>query len=1016
MHRRSLFFVLAASLMSMIPMMGCHDSDSSKNKTSNQECNFTDKKCLDNTAQECKDGKLIETPCPNNTTCTNGSCITQTQETCLDDMQPTCKNNQRVTCVNQKLQYEICTTGICDDGKCVECKSDFKDCQGNSTRRYCDNGIIKTETCPEICSTGQCTTKPIQCGDQIIDPDEFCDDGPLNGTYGHCRLDCQSISQCGDGIVDSPDEACEPNPESLFKTCTSTCQKIASVFESYPSNTNVSDEIVHNPPQCSEEDLFVKYLHYRERFIGNAAKNIPGFVSFGLEDGESLPSCARDPMGNCSDNWRFTECGFEDLPDAQGSYHYGDTSLWLGVMLHWLASEWKVFHELGLDTKETEKYIYYTLKAFDRLDLNAEKLLGLEPQLDGFFIRDDININFNKKDGEYRFIRTDDPNRGYECAASGNTCSFHAGTNPKTLITGGTFISQDQVTGLYEGYGMLIKFLPEGVIYEDMDLREHAMETLHRIITFMRDNAWMLGIKLNGQWIQIPDAWGGYVQMLSGFFANASNVILGNHFNVDDYNDATSSLSYKTSSTLIDTVLWDGWEIQNNYNRNLLLRLMAYDDMWDADKFNEKAIMAGRELYALMRSLAHDEVVTDDYPLWEMHQILGTAPCGGPCSGSTCANPVPGWMGESYFITPRERISYSYFDTVDYNGLDYLTAHNLYLLSYLKKYGHAYSQKLPTNTSTVVSGILSKYINDQESFTTFDAKSPENAQDLSLQFCSKSLGDWIRDNAEGVSDIYINQMRWSCDENMTCTLIEDTTPYQHKNALIIGSKQKTVLNISSNHHHCIVTFDGDDEITLDGGTAVIEAGNGNNIITVTNAKSIIYTGEGNDTIHATGAMQFIVSGAGDDDITTDKYSDLIDAGSGNDTIHAGDGNNSILVHDGNNTVYLGNDNTFVRTGTGNNRIKAGNGDNTIIVGNGNNMLLMGNGDNNISGNYPREGKFYLCLGSGNNSVWGAWSFQCRANEASNTDFHNNTCPGEKLTSSDCTTQSFNAWFSNLETP
>ena len=1013
MHKHSHLFVMAASLISMIPMTGCHDSDSSSSTTS--ECDFAGKKCHDNTTQECKDGKLIETKCPENTTCSDGDCISQTEEQCLNDMKPTCKNNQRVTCVNQKPQYEICPTGICDDGRCVECKSDLKDCQGSTTRRYCEEGMIKTETCPEICSAGQCTTKPMKCGDRIIDSDEFCDDGPLNGTYGYCRIDCQSIAQCGDGIVDSPDEACEPNPENLFKTCTSTCQKVASVFEDYPSVSNVSDEIIHNPPQCSEEDLFVKYLHYRERFIGNAAKNIPGFVSFGLEDGESLPSSARDPMGDCSKNWRFTECGYEDLPDAQGSYHYSDTSLWLGIMLHWLASEWKVFHELGLDTKETEKYIYYTLKAFDRLDLNAEKVLGLEPQLDGFFIRDDIGLEFYKKDGAYRFTRTDAPNQGYECAASGNTCSIHAGATAKSLVTGGTFVSQDQVTGIYEGYGMLIQFLPEGVIYEGMDLREHAMSTLHRIITFMRDSAWMLGVVVNGQRLQIPDAWGGYVQMLSGFFANASNRLIGDRYGITDYNDATSSLAYKGAATILDG-FWDGWEIQNNYNRNLLLRLMAYDNFWDSDEYNKRAIMAGRDVYALMRALAQNENIADDYPLWEMHQILGTAPCGGPCSGSTCANPVPGWMGESYFISPRERISFSYFDTVDYNGLDYLIAHNLYFLSYLKKYGHGYSQKLPKDSSAVVSGLVSKYIYNQESFTTFDAKTTENAQDLTLQFCSKPLGDWIRDNVEGLSDIYINQMRWACDENMVCTLNEDPAPYQHKNALIIGSQQKTELNIQSNHHHCIVTFDGDDEITLDGGTAVIEAGNGNNNIIVTNAKAIIYTGDGNDTINAAGGMEFVVSGAGDDDITTDKYSDLIDAGSGNDTIHAGDGNNSILVHDGNNTVYLGNDNSYVRTEIGNNRIRAGNGDNTINVADGNTMLILGNGNNGINGTYLRAGKLHLCLGTGGNSVWGGWSNQCRANEASDTDFHNNTCPGERLSSEDCSIQSFNDWFSNSDNP
>jgi fibro-slime domain-containing protein len=47
------------------------------------------------------------------------------------------------------------------------------------------------------------------CGDGIKTPDEACDDGVNDGSYGHCTSDCQFGPHCGDGEVQPGMEQCD---------------------------------------------------------------------------------------------------------------------------------------------------------------------------------------------------------------------------------------------------------------------------------------------------------------------------------------------------------------------------------------------------------------------------------------------------------------------------------------------------------------------------------------------------------------------------------------------------------------------------------------------------------------------------------------------------------------------------------------------------------------------------------------------------------------------------------------
>ncbi len=49
------------------------------------------------------------------------------------------------------------------------------------------------------------------CGDGIVVKGEVCDDGPLNGTYGHCNETCTGLGpHCGDGVLQAAEgEECD---------------------------------------------------------------------------------------------------------------------------------------------------------------------------------------------------------------------------------------------------------------------------------------------------------------------------------------------------------------------------------------------------------------------------------------------------------------------------------------------------------------------------------------------------------------------------------------------------------------------------------------------------------------------------------------------------------------------------------------------------------------------------------------------------------------------------------------
>jgi fibro-slime domain-containing protein len=124
---------------------------------------------------------------------------------------------------------EVCDDGV-NSGQPGSCKTD---CTGYIPLPSCGDGIVQTnEQCDTGAMNGQqgsvCDARcRHMCGNGVRDPGEACDDGVNNGAYGTCRSTCQLADYCGDGNKNGPEQcdqgmANQANPYGPNK-CTTMC-------------------------------------------------------------------------------------------------------------------------------------------------------------------------------------------------------------------------------------------------------------------------------------------------------------------------------------------------------------------------------------------------------------------------------------------------------------------------------------------------------------------------------------------------------------------------------------------------------------------------------------------------------------------------------------------------------------------------------------------------------------------------------------------------------------------------
>jgi len=492
----------------------------------------------------------------------------------------------------------------------------------------------------------------------------------------------------------------------------------------------VSKSIFSQTDQANLE----KYWQFRNNFRKN-------FVKAGTESGESIPLNAYRENFECDDNVN----GGTD--NQNGSLRWGDSPSRIGYYLILLATEYRLLKDQGKDVTSTLSELYYALSSINRIDEAAEDyLVNQPPNLDGYYLRDDVPENFSDKFLTYR-------NESYECVfadffRTDNTTQTNNPNPPFPQVyetyNPGNVPSKDQLSGILPGLAFVDKLVDNVFVKPTPQdagfyIVNETEAITHRLITHLQaldpdGKSWTYNDLNTGDFVGN----GGGDLILERYpIEKIGYNITGNFYFTEDvfrqlwdYDEAylgeipldfvVFTVNYNTLAQFwaadvpyiavqqdffaicLDLFLGNIFvkicpkvnsaeEAITDFNINTLLTWAVLADLWSQFRIHDWAEGSGFIVHDLMHAVLHDKIPFESKGYYK--QIMDGMICEGPFNKRIGQNNYVqspgGWAAENRWIRPS--LAFSGTGTNEdnqygfhglFSALDYMIYHNLYYLAF----------------------------------------------------------------------------------------------------------------------------------------------------------------------------------------------------------------------------------------------------------------------------------------------------------------------------------------------
>jgi hypothetical protein len=247
------------------------------------------------------------------------------------------------------------------------------------------------------------------------------------------------------------------------------------------------------------------------------------------------------------------------LPAAQAyvgegdQLHFGDATSFLGNYIGVLATEYLLLKRDSASPEqlvEVKQELFYAMKAYERLDYNAELLLPPHQigSVNGFFIRDDVNPQTYGQDFQTPLDVTGTPKvfvSDYGDAQHQDPCKRYPLRFP----------SVDQIANLMVGFALVVKCMDDA-FFEDYVFKEKAKFYTHAIMQYMQNVDYVIAHPT----ADCPVAFAEDGRLIAYGLAQAGQAIRDERFGTEplvQFNRLTSSTSdYDSWSTFISSSVW----------------------------------------------------------------------------------------------------------------------------------------------------------------------------------------------------------------------------------------------------------------------------------------------------------------------------------------------------------------------------------------------------------------------------------------------------------------------------